>query len=190
MMQLATIVQWLFRRMAGYIRLARYQVSTFVWYHPVPLSTQIYGRLNFAYVPCRLTIGPRCSFGDGVNINVGRLAKIALGSDVSINNGCILVASESIVIGDRVAIGEYVSIRDQQHIFAPGHGILGQGYLIAPVEIGANSWIGRGAFIGPGTHIGKDSIVGANSVVHGVFPDGVLIAGAPATIRRKLVPHG
>jgi acetyltransferase-like isoleucine patch superfamily enzyme len=109
-----------------------------------------------------------------------------MGSDVTLNTGCLLVASELISIGARVAVGEYVSIRDQQHIHVPGKGVRDQGFKVAPVEIGDNTWIGRGAFIGPGTRIGRDCIVAANSVVHGRFPDGVLIAGAPAVIKRRL----
>ncbi|MEP5151427.1 acyltransferase, partial [Planktotalea sp.] len=93
---------------------------------------------------------------------------------------------KSIKIGDRVAIGEQVSIRDQQHIHTIGKGVRDQGFEVAPVMIGANTWIGRGVFIGPGTRIGKDCIVAANSVVHGEFPDGVLIAGAPAKVRKSL----
>jgi acetyltransferase-like isoleucine patch superfamily enzyme len=100
----------------------------------------------------------------------------------------LLVACESITIGSNTAIGEYVSIRDQEHRFAPGHGVRGQGFRIAPVTIGENAWIGRGVFIGPGTRIGANSIVAANSVVHGVFPDGVLLAGAPAKIKKTIVP--
>lgn len=174
------------RRLSVALRLLRYQLTVFIWHHAAPRSTRIYGRLCFAYVPCRLTLGPRCSLGDGVTINVARTAEIVLGADVALNTGCTLVASDSIRISDRVAIGEYVSIRDQQHRFRPGVGVLDQGYEIAPVEIGENCWIGRGVFIGPGTRIGANCIVGANSVVHGTFPDGVLIAGAPARIRRKI----
>lgn len=174
------------RRLSVALRLLRYQLTVFIWHRAAPRSTRIYGRLCRAHVPCRLTLGPRCSLGDGVTINVARTAEIVLGADVALNTGCTLVASDSIRISDRVAIGEYVSIRDQQHRFRPGVGVLDQGYEIAPVEIGENCWIGRGVFIGPGTRIGANCIVGANSVVHGTFPDGVLIAGAPARIRRKI----
>ncbi len=185
-MRLAHLFHGVLRRLAVALRLMRYQATVFVWHRLAPRSTRIYGRLSFAYVPCRLVLGPRCSLGEGVTLNVAPTAGIVLGADVSLNTGCTLVASESIRIGDGVAIGEYVSIRDQQHRFRPGRGVLDQGYDIAPVEIGANCWIGRGAFIGPGSRIGADCIVGANSVVHGVFPDGVLIAGAPARIRRRI----
>lgn len=101
-----------------------------------------------------------------------------------------MVATEAITIGDHVAIAEYVTIRDQEHRFRPGYGVRGQGYNSAPVTVGDNCWIGRGVYIGPGTTIGKNSIVGANSVVRGTFPDGVLIAGTPAVIKKVLPAAG
>lgn len=167
-------------------RLMWYQAFVFVWYQPLPVSTRIYGRLTLPYVPCRIRMGPRCGFGDGVTLSTGRQAVIEMGSDVTLNTGCLVVASQRIRIGDRVAAGEYVSIRDQQHLHVPGKGVRDQGFKVSPVEIGDNTWIGRGAFIGPGTSIGRNCIVGANSVVHGIFPDDVLIAGAPAVIKRQL----
>ena len=166
-------------------RLLYYNLRAFIWHRPAPWSTTIYGRLKFSHLPCRVSIGQRCGLGDGLFLSTGRTASITIGDDVSINTGCLLVASERITIGANTAIGEYVSIRDQAHRFAPGHGVRGQGFDIAPIEIGENVWIGRGVFIGPGTRIGANSIVAANSVVHGVFPDGVLIAGAPAKVKRS-----
>jgi acetyltransferase-like isoleucine patch superfamily enzyme len=134
-------------------------------------------------------MGPRCSFGHDVYLSTARTAEIALGKEVTFNTGCLIVASERIEIGDRVAIGEYVSIRDQVHRFTPGHGVKGQGFIVKPIRIGENTWIGRGVFIGPGTRIGADCIVGANSVVHGEFPSGVLIAGSPARVKKAIAPN-
>jgi carbonic anhydrase/acetyltransferase-like protein (isoleucine patch superfamily) len=167
-------------------RVLYYNLRAFGWHKAAPWDTTIYGGLQFAHLPCPMEMGRGCSLGHGVFIGVGRGALITLGDDVSVNTGCHLVASESIRIGSHTAIGEYVSIRDQAHNFRVGCGVRGQGFKVEPVEIGENVWIGRGVFIGPGTRIGANSIVAANSVVHGVFPDGVLIAGAPAKVKRNL----
>lgn len=168
-------------------RLIYYNLRAFIWHRAAPWSTIIFGRLTFSHLPCRVSLGRRCRLGDGVFLSTARDALISLGDDVSINAGCLLVASQAVTIGSNTAIGEYVSIRDQAHCFAPGEGVRGQGFTVAPVEIGENVWIGRGVFIGPGTRIGADSIVAANSVVHGVFPAGVLLAGAPAKIKRSTI---
>ena len=183
---LVRVVHGGLRRAFMLLRLVTYQALFFVWYRPLHRTTRLYGRLLVPNMPCRLIVGKRCGFGDSVYLSTGGQATICLGDDVTFNDGCILVASEEISIGSRVAVGEYVSIRDQQHIHVPGAGVRDQGFKVAPISIGDNCWIGRGVFIGPGTVIGKDCIVGANSVVHGHFPDGVLIAGTPAVIKRKL----
>ncbi len=182
-------VHSIFRRIGMALRLVFYQTVVFVWHVPAPASTKIYGRLRFPHVPCNLFMGPECAFGHDVVLSTGHSAQITLGRQVTINDGCLLVASERIEIGDRVAIGEYVSIRDQQHRHSPDHGVRDLGFDVEAVQIGENTWIGRGAFLGPGTHIGRGCIVAANSVVHGVFPDGVLIAGAPATVKKSLRPE-
>ena len=179
---LCVLTHWPLRK----ARLVFYNLRAFAWHRAAPWSTVIHGRLGFAHLPCRVELGRGCSLGRDVFLSTGREALIAIGDDVTLNTGCLVVASERIRIGRNTAIGEYVSIRDQAHNFAPGHGVRGQGFKVAPVEIGDNVWIGRGVFIGPGTRIGADTIVAANSVVHGEFPPGVLLAGAPAKVKRRL----
>jgi acetyltransferase-like isoleucine patch superfamily enzyme len=144
------------------------------------------GRLRLPLPLRNVTIGNDCVIGDSVYFQTGRSSHIVIGQNCSLNSGCHIIANERIAIGDNVAIAEYVSIRDQEHRFSPDTGVRGQGYHVAPVAIGSNVWIGRGVYIGPGTTIERGSIVGANSVVQGVFPPNVLIAGAPATVKRKL----
>ena len=131
-------------------------------------------------------MGKQCRIGDGVYFATSSTSEINVGNEVNINLGCVIVSIEKIVIGDRTSIAEYVSIRDQEHNFSVGAGTRGQGFSSAPVIIGKNVWIGRGSYIGPGTIIGDNSIVAANSVVSGIFPPGVLLAGAPAKIKREL----
>jgi len=141
--------------------------------------------------PCHFeTYGSDCLIGDGVFFQTGKISKIYIGNHCSINSSCHIVASERIDVGNSVAIGEFVSIRDQDHKFTPETGVRGLGFKVAPVSIGANCWIGRGVHISPGTKIGSGSIVAANSVVKGVFPDNVLLAGAPARIKRYIAPDG
>jgi acetyltransferase-like isoleucine patch superfamily enzyme len=167
-------------------RVAYYNLTLFGFFRPIPWSTTIYGRIRVLHRPCRVRIGVRCRLGDGLYLATSRSAFIDVADDVNINLGCVLVAMDRIRIGPNTSIAEYVTIRDQEHRFGVGVGVRGQGYNIAAVEIGENVWIGRGAYIGPGTTIGPNSIVGANSVVRGTFPPGVLIAGAPAKIKRNL----
>ena len=52
--------------------------------------------------------------------------------------------------------------------------------------IGKDVWIGARAIILPGVHIGDYSVVAAGSVVTKDVPSGVLVAGAPAVIKKRL----
>jgi acetyltransferase-like isoleucine patch superfamily enzyme len=85
-------------------------------------------------------------------------------------------------------IGPGVLIWSTNHkYFGSGRPILRQGYTKAPVCIGDNVWIGGGAIVLPGTNIGCDVVVGAGSVVRGEIPPGVLVAGVPAVVKRKII---
>lgn len=153
-------------------------------------GTQFTGRVRLPMPGRNVFIGERCMVGHDVFFQTGRTSTIRIGDEVSINTGCHIVASEAISIGNCVAVGEYVTIRDQDHKFLPEKGVRDQGFLVAPVLIGDNVWIGRGVHIGPGTAIGSGSIVAANAVVRGVFGPNLLIAGVPAVVKRRILPSG
>lgn len=171
-----------FSRMRGFI----FRLTCPVFFRRFGADGHVYGRVSLARLFSNINIGNRVMIGEGVFWQVARNAVVKLGDDSNINRHSVVVASESILIGDRVAIGEMVSIRDSEHRFSVESGVLGQGYNIAPIVIEDNVWIGRGSYIAPGTHIRSGSIVGANSVVRGSFPSQVLIAGAPAVVKRSL----
>lgn len=153
-------------------------------------GAMVAGRLRLPTGRGAVRIGAGALLGDSVFFQAGRGAEIAVGAGVTLNTGTHLVAARGIRVGEGTAVGEYVSIRDAEHRFAPETGVRGQGFDAAPVEIGARCWIGRGAYLGPGTRIGAGSIVAANAVVRGRFGPGLLIAGAPATARRRIAPGG
>ena len=173
-------------KLASALRVVWYNATRFAYHRPLPFSTTVYGRILTLEAPTRLRMGPSGRIGDGVYFATGLRSEIVIGKEVFINLGCVIVASERVEIGDRSSVAEYVSIRDQEHVVSPGKGTRDQGFKIAPVQIGKNVWIGRGSYIGPGTTIGDGSVVAANSVVRGQFPADVLIAGAPAEVKRKL----
>ncbi|MDW1821128.1 acyltransferase [Vibrio sp. Vb1018] len=177
-----------------FIRLISMYFSTFLGYLKFILSgCKIRGRCIF-YGSAKLgssgvgiTISHKCSFGDGFFISASKGANIKIGHNVSVNTGCHLVAVKYIEIGENTAIGEFVSIRDQNHRFCDTQrGISSQGYDSSPVSIGRNVWIGRGCYIGAGVKIGDFSVVGANSVVTKDIPSNVVVAGNPARVIRHI----
>lgn len=158
-----------------------------LFFNRIGRATSFHGRVRLPLPFRNVSIGDGCMIGDSTFFHTGRSSHIAIGNNCSINSGCHLVASQSILIGNNVAIAEYVSIRDHEHRFCLETGVRGQGFDVSPVIIGDNVWIGRGVYIGPGVTIAPGSIVGANSVVRpGSYPAGVLIAGSPASVKKRL----
>jgi maltose O-acetyltransferase len=58
--------------------------------------------------------------------------------------------------------------------------------LAKPITIGKRVWIGGGAIVLPGVTIGDDTTIGAGSVVSRDVPSGVIAAGNPCKVLRRL----
>ncbi|HVZ30689.1 MAG TPA: gamma carbonic anhydrase family protein [Asticcacaulis sp.] len=100
--------------------------------------------------------------GDNEPITVGPRSNIQDGSVLHTDPGAPLTIGEGVTVGHKVML----------------HGC----------TIGDNSLIGIGAVILNRAVIGRNSLVGAGALVTEgkVFPDGVLIVGAPARVVREL----
>lgn len=150
------------------------------------LGTKFYGRVRFGTVEGNIFVGKDCMIGHEVFFSAARGGHVRLGDGCSINTGGHLVAIQGIDIGPGTMIGEYCSIRDQNHGFGdPDTPMQRQGFNGTPVVIGKDVWLGRGVFVGPGVTIGDGCVVGANSVVTRSLPPFSVAVGAPARIIRK-----
>lgn len=56
-----------------------------------------------------------------------------------------------------------------------------------PVVIGDDVWIGGNSVINPGVRIGSNVVIGSGSVVTRDIPSGVIAAGNPCRVIRKLM---
>lgn len=156
----------------------------------VPLSNQILGLLDIEGTR-RIRIGESCRLYKRVRLETRDDGEIVLGDHVVLSPGTVIVAHEKVVIEDQAIIGEYCSIRDQDHLMAGDQPIRYSGYVTGPVAIGQGAWIGRGCVILKGVTIGRQAVVGANSVVTRDVPPGEIWAGAPAGfIRKRETNHG
>lgn len=103
--------------------------------------------------------------GAGSFINAG----VVIGAMSMLGEGVLVNRSAS--LGHHTVLGDLVSI-------GPGATLAGN------IHIGAGSVIGAGATILPNVRIGAGAIVSAGSVVRKHVPDGVLVIGNPAIVRR------
>lgn len=107
---------------------------------------------------------------------------IAIGDDVFLNYGCVILDVCAVKIGDKTQIGPGVQILAADHPRDPA--VRAQMLEFGrPVTIGRNVWIGGGAMILPGVTVGDDAIIGAGSVVTRDVPAGATVVGNPARVR-------
>ena len=142
------------------------------------------------------------------NVKIDKTAKIAKQSviigDVTIGrDSCVLYYSvirgddAPIVIDEnRIKIGNQTNIQENctvhvsrgLPVYIGNNVTIGHNAVIHSCTIGDRTLIGMGAIILDGAKIGSDCIIGAGSLVtkNTIIPDGSLVMGSPAKIKRNL----
>lgn len=111
-------------------------------------------------------------------------SNIYLGERVYFNFNCVVLDVCEVKIGDFTFFGPAVQIYTASH---PLNAELRRTQEFGkPVSIGSDVWVGGGTIILPGVTIGSKTVIGAGSVVTKDVPDGVLAAGNPCRIIRKV----
>ncbi len=128
-------------------------------------------------IPASVTVCPpfRCDHGSGIQ----------LGEGVFINYNCVFLD------GGYIRIGKHTLIGPNCQLYTPQHPIdyierREEKEYAHPITIGEDCWLGGGVIVCPGVTIGNRCIVAAGSVVTKDIPDDSLVAGNPATIKRRL----
>ena len=123
------------------------------------------------------------AMGEGVfleapfHVAYGR--NLALGDNVYLNAGCVVLDTAPVRIGARTLLGPAVHIYCADHAHSPEKRRIGLERAL-PVTIGADVWIGGGAILLPGMTVGDGALIGAGSVVTRDVAPGVRVAGNPA----------
>ncbi len=130
-------------------------------------SITIAGRANGPKPP-ELFIGRNCGIGWQTTIAVGRT--IRLGDNVRISGRAFLAGYPGHPIDARARAAGRPDTEDQ----------------IGDIVLEDDVWLGTNATVSAGVTIGKGTIVAAGSVVTKDLPPGVLAAGVPAKVIRKL----
>ncbi|MGH2918863.1 MAG: acyltransferase [Solirubrobacteraceae bacterium] len=117
--------------------------------------------------------------------------EILVGAAGHIGAQVALHAAERIELGDDVTVGERTSLFDSDHQHDGGADpVMDQPRAIAPIAIGANTFIGANSLVLRDVRIGPRTIVAGGSVVRaGEYEGGHLYAGSPLRAVRPLAPH-
>lgn len=126
-----------------------------------------------AQVIGRVELGEDCSVWFGTIIRADHPEPIRIGRGTNIQESCVLHADAGIPL----TLGEDITVGHQAML----HGC----------TVGDGSLIGIGAVVLNGARIGKHCLVGAGALVTEgkEFPDGSLIVGSPAVVKRTLSPE-
>ena len=113
------------------------------------------------------------------------------GFNITIGENFYTNHNVTILDGAKVTFGDNVFIAPNCVFSTAGHSIdseqRAKGLEIArPITVGNNVWIGANVSVLPGVTIGNSSIIGAGSVVNKDIPEGVIAAGNPCKVIRKI----
>ena len=111
--------------------------------------------------------------------------QISVGKNFYTNHNC------TILDGAKVEFGDFVFIAPNCVFSTAGHAIDAEqrdrGLEIAfPIRVGSHVWIGANVSVLPGVTIGDHTVIGAGSVVNRDIPSGVIAAGNPCRVIRKI----
>ena len=125
--------------------------------------------------------------GDSVRLRMPLVVyhpeSLSIGDRVDIGEFVVLRASGGLEIGNRVLIAAHAVLTTRGHpAEPPRYGRVVDG----PVVIEDDVWIGAGAIVLPGVTVGRGSIVAAGAVVTRSVPPGTLVAGIPAEPIRTI----
>ena len=110
---------------------------------------------------------------------------IEVGDNFFSNYNLTILDVAKVRIGDNAQIAPNVSIYTAGHPIHPESRNSGYEYGI-DVTIGDNVWIGGNVTILPGVTIGDNTTIGAGSVVTRDVPAGVVAAGNPAKVIKRI----
>lgn len=134
------------------------------------------------------SIGENCDIESGIIVHNAdkSFSNLKIGDYSHIGKNVFLDLRETITIHEGSTISMCSIILS--HTDAGNAGPFDEKYAKSamPVEIGPRSYLGAGAIILPGVKIRERTIVAAGSVVNKKVAAGILVAGTPAKVIRKL----
>lgn len=128
---------------------------------------------HYAVILADVVIGNDVSIGSKAEIGRGTI----IGNNTRISSGVFLPSNSK--IGNQVFVGPNVTMTDDKMPFAGN-----AEYKAQPPTLLDGCSIGAGSVILPGVTIGRKAMIGAGSIVTKDVPDGAVVRGEPAKLRR------
>lgn len=110
---------------------------------------------------------------------------IEIGENFYANYGCVILDGAKVTFGDNVFIAPNCGFHTAGHPLDAEQRNQGLEYAY-PITIGDNVWIGAGVNVLPGVTIGSNTVIGSGSLVNRSIPEGVVAAGNPCRVIRKI----
>lgn len=137
-------------------------------------------------------IHPSCWLRGPVYFDYG--CNVYMGEKSYANYGFTALDVCPIHVGKGVHIGTNVSLltplhpidADERAMYVNASGDLTDKEYGAPIVIGDHCWLASNVTVLPGVTIGRNTVIGAGSVVTHDIPEGVLAAGNPCKVIRKI----
>lgn len=108
-----------------------------------------------------------------------------LGKGTFVNHGCYFMDGGSVNVGENVFIGPFCGFYTATHPMNYAERNKGLEKAL-PITVGDNCWFGANVSVMPGVTIGSGCVIAAGSVVTADVPDNSMVAGVPATIKKKI----
>lgn len=115
-------------------------------------------------------------------------SNITIGNNFYTNHNCTILDGAKVTFSDNVFIAPNVVFSTAGHAIDAGQRAKGL-EIALPITVGDNVWIGANISVLPGVSIGSNTIIGAGSVVNKDIPDGVIAAGVPCRVIRRITEN-
>ena len=110
---------------------------------------------------------------------------IEVGENFYSNHNCIILDGAKVTFGDNVFIAPNCGFYTAGHPLDKDQRNQGLEYAY-PITIGNHVWFGAQVAVLPGVTIGDDVVIAAGSIVTKDIPSGVIAAGNPCKVIRKI----